>query len=100
FLNNIIFNITTLLGNMNYENDELDQAKYTYIALIDEALVARDALEQWLLFQHDAKKIIALDRLKTNHPNMQRLLDYIDENYAESLNLTELANHFHYNPSY
>jgi two-component system response regulator YesN len=100
FLNNIIFNITTLLGNMKYESDDLEREKYTYIATIDEALVAQDALEQWSKFLEHAKEIIATNGMKKHHPNMQRLLDYIDKNYAETLNLTELGNYFHYNPSY
>ncbi len=100
FINNIIFNITTLLVNMDYESDKLDQAKYAFIAMIDEASHAQEALEQWSAFLGDTKKVISTNNLTKNHPNMQRLLDYIDENYAEPLNLTELGNHFHYNPSY
>ena len=30
----------------------------------------------------------------------RRLLDYINEHYAEPLNLTEMGKKFHYNPSY
>lgn len=100
FLNNIIFNITTLLMNMEYDSDELDQAKYSYIAMIDGAAHAQEALEQWSAFLNDTKSVISSNNLKKNHPNMQRLLDYIDENYHKELNLTELGNHFHYNPSY
>ncbi|MGO4372676.1 helix-turn-helix transcriptional regulator, partial [Paenibacillus sp. MCAF20] len=37
---------------------------------------------------------------QTGNVNMKRLLDYIDEHYAEPLNLTEMAKHFHFNPSY
>lgn len=100
FLNNIIFNITSLLVNLDYDSGELDQEKYSYIAMIDGAVHAQEALEQWVIFLSDTKKVIATNNLKKNHPNMQRLLNYIDENYAEALNLTELGNHFHYNPSY
>ena len=31
---------------------------------------------------------------------MAMLLDYIREHFAEPLSLTELAKHFHFNPSY
>ncbi|MNZ83630.1 Arabinose operon regulatory protein [compost metagenome] len=31
---------------------------------------------------------------------MMMLLDYVKEHYAEPLSLTEVAKHFHFNPSY
>lgn len=35
-----------------------------------------------------------------SNANMTKLLQYIEEHYAEPLTLTELARHFHFNPSY
>jgi len=32
--------------------------------------------------------------------NMKRLLEYIEDHYDEPLSLTDLAKHFHFNPSY
>src|SRR5690625_3708812 len=100
FLNNIIFNLTTLIENMGYESNGLVEAKYSYITLIDGALNVQDALNQWVKFLNEAKKIIEVDESSRIHPNMQRLLNYIDNNYSQPLNLTELGKYFHYNPSY
>lgn len=100
FLNNIIFNITTLLVNMDYDNDEFAQTKYSFIAKIDGAVHAQEALKHWSTFLNDTKKMLSPDNLKKNHPNIRRLLDYIDKNYDKDLNLSELGSHFHYNPSY
>lgn len=100
FLGNLIFNMTVLLGNMKYDNKELDNIKFTYFKAIEDAATAKEAigaLEQFIVL---AKASIAD---KAEHPgnvNMKRLLDYIDEHYAEPLNLTEMAKHFHFNPSY
>ncbi|MFJ7934806.1 response regulator [Sporosarcina sp. NPDC096371] len=100
FLNNIIFNITTLLGNMEYKNIELDQTKYAYFSAIDGAMIATDALTHFESFLAEVSAVIAENPVHPNLTNMNRLLDYIDENYEKPLNLTVLADHFHYNPSY
>ncbi|MEK3890190.1 response regulator transcription factor [Bacillus sp. FSL K6-3431] len=100
FIGNIIFNVTTLLGNMKYENQHLEEAKYGYLATIDSATTAREALLQLEAFITAARYVITEKRLNMVQPNMQKLLNYIDKHYAESLSLTEMADHFHFNPSY
>jgi two-component system response regulator YesN len=101
-LGNLIFNMTVLLGNMKYDNKELDNNKFTYFKAIEDAATANEAiaaLEQFIVL---AKACIAdkSEQSQTGNVNMKRLLDYIDEHYAEPLNLTEMAKHFHFNPSY
>lgn len=100
FLGNVIFNVTILLGNMDYEHKELDKKKYAYIARIDEATIAEDALAQFSAFLLEAKDVIAQKASDQAHPHIQRLLDYIDDHYMDHLSLTEMATHFHFNPSY
>ena len=100
FLGNVIFNVTILLGNMDYEHKELDKKKYSYIARIDEAAIAEEAMAQFSAFLQEAKDIIAQKASDQSHPHIQRLLDYIDDHYMEHLSLTEMATHFHFNPSY
>ncbi|CAM3910419.1 response regulator transcription factor [Lederbergia lenta] len=100
FIGNIIFNVTTLLGNMKYDNHHLERAKYGYLAKIDGASSAREALLQLDECITVARHVISETRLNMVQPNMQKLLNYIDKHYAEVLSLTEMANHFHFNPSY
>lgn len=100
FLGNVIFNVTILLGNMEYEHKELDKKKYAYIARIDEALIAGEALNQFSDFLLETKDVIAQKVSDQAHPHIQRLLDYIDDHYMDHLSLTEMATHFHFNPSY
>jgi two-component system response regulator YesN len=99
-LGNIIFNVAMLLGNMAYESKELEEEKYSYISLIDGASDIKEALSLLDEFLTNAKVVIGAVPSKSEQPNMRRLLDYINEHYAEPLNLTEMGKRFHYNPSY
>lgn len=100
FLGNVIFNVTVLLGNMNYPTERLDREKYNYLTKIDQAIVASEAVAQFTLFLDETKRVIAAQMSKRVQPNIQRILDYIDEHYMEHLTLTDMANHFHFNASY
>lgn len=97
---NIIFNVTILLGNMENNSRRLEEEKYFYISSIEGALNVRDALSLLDEFLTEAKAVIELALINPSQNNMQKLLDYINEHYAESLNLTEMGKKFHYNPSY
>jgi len=101
FFSNIIFNLTILLNNMEYEMEELENAKYHYFNAIDTANTAKDTIHQLNLFLEEVKKCILMKAEESFVPfNMKRIIDYVTEHYAESLTLTDLANHFHFNPSY
>jgi len=100
FFGNVIFNITVLLGNMGYKVKELEQSKYDYFKLIDEAKKAKDVLDLLNQFITLAKQCIYTSPNQINDHNLRRLLEYIDIHYAEPLNLTDVAKHFHFNPSY
>jgi len=99
-LGNIIFNVAMLLGNMAYNSKELEEEKYAYISLIDGAVDVRESLLFLNQFLDKSKLVIGGVSANSKQPNMQRLLDYINEHYAEPLNLTEMGKRFHYNPSY
>lgn len=98
FLSNVIFNITLLLGDMEYDHSKISNEKYRYFAAIDGASQASEAVTQLNIFLDEAMKIIG--HTPTVDPSIKKILDYIEKNYAEQLTLTELANHFHFNPSY
>ena len=99
-LGNVIFNVAMLLGNMEYNSKELEEEKYSYISLIDGAPDVRESLLLLDEFLIKAKAVIDEVLTNPNQPNMKRLLDYINEHYAESLNLTEMGKKFHYSASY
>ncbi len=100
FFGNIIFNITVLLGNMEYEVKELEQAKYSYFKSIDEAKMAKDVVDHLNQFILEAKQCIYSSENQLNNLNMKKLLKYIEEHYAKPLTLKDVAKHFHFNPSY
>ncbi|NBD27552.1 response regulator transcription factor [Paenibacillus glycinis] len=100
FLNNLMFNVTVLLGNMGYAVAPLESKKYDYFKAIEESRSAAAAAGLLEAFVAEAKQCIADKTEQAGNANMKRLLDYIHAHYAEPLNLTEMAKHFHFNPSY
>jgi len=100
FLGNLIFNITVMLGNMDYEVQELEKRKYAFFKEIEDARFADEAAACLNRFVADARKVIEARAASSGNANMKRLLQYMEEHYAEPLSLTELARHFHFNPSY
>lgn len=100
WLENIIFNSIVLLGNMKYDVDELEEMKYEYFEFINEAQHAKAAIACFHDFLEVVKRVVLVEDSKSCPPNMQRLLQYIEDHYAEPLSLTILAEYFHFNPSY
>ncbi|CAH2715819.1 Protein-glutamate methylesterase/protein-glutamine glutaminase [Neobacillus rhizosphaerae] len=100
FFGNIIFNTTILLGNMECDVKELENAKYTYFKAMDEACSAKDAVVLLEQFIEEANKCIFSLQNQPDNLNMKKLMEYIMDHYADPLTLTEVAKHFHFNPSY
>ncbi|MCL6606090.1 MAG: response regulator transcription factor [Paenibacillus sp.] len=97
FLGNIIFNVTNQLSHIK----ALEEDKYAMFRAIDEAQDVDETthvLESFMsnVIQHTS----ASGGPQASNANMNRLLEYIEDHYAEPLSLTELAKHFHFNPSY
>ncbi|GGG11225.1 response regulator transcription factor [Paenibacillus abyssi] len=100
FLSNIIFNVTVLLGNMDYDVKELEKARYKYFNSIDESRNADEAASQLFDFITAAQNCICSSASHAGGANMKMLLEYIDQHYSDPLSLKDMANHFHFNPSY
>jgi len=100
FFENMIFTITVLLNNMEYDVKELENRKFSYFNSIDEASSANDVIELLNQFLQEVKTIIHVKDKHSSNSNMKMILKYIQEHYAEPLTLTGVANHFHFNPSY
>lgn len=100
FLSNVIFNITVLLGNMNYDVKKLDQVKYAYFNGISQSRHAQEAAETLFAFIAEAENAIGVSLQPSGGGNMKKLLEYIEQHYDQPLSLKDMANHFHFNPSY
>ncbi|PMC40163.1 DNA-binding response regulator [Bacillus sp. UMB0899] len=100
FHENIIFTITVLLNNMGYDVNELENEKFKYFTSIDEAGSAGEVVELMHQFLSEVKKAIHENNHHSSKLNMKMLLGYIQKHYAEPLTLTDVANHFHFNPTY
>lgn len=100
FFNNIIFNVTILLRNMEYNVKVLEDKKYSYITSIDEASETKVVVDHLEQFIEVAKNCISTKQIDLGNPNMKKLMEYISDHYMEPLSLSKVANHFHFNPSY
>ena len=100
FFSNIIFNITILLGNMNYEIKELEQSRYTFFKLIDEAHSARETIKLLDRFIVEANESIFKMQNRAENINMKKFMEYLKNHYSEPLTLNDVAAAFHFNPSY
>ena len=98
-LGNFIFNVATTLGKMKVETGSLENAKYDYFRKIDEARYAGEAIAVVEAFIREAQRAIGETNTSVN-PNMDRLLEYIQDHYADPITLTGVARQFHFNASY
>lgn len=97
---NIIFNITVLLGNMEYNVKELENSRYSYFQSIDRAGTAQETLRLFGQFIEEARICISSMPAQPQHLNMKEIMQYIRDHYFEPLTLKDVAKHFHFNPSY
>ncbi|SNZ14157.1 two component transcriptional regulator, AraC family [Terribacillus aidingensis] len=98
FLNNILFNLLVLLGNLKYQIEVMQAKKYLYFQQISRAADVYTANEIVTSFLIDAEGIVKKEEEEQGH--MRKLTDYIKAHYHESLSLTDIAQHFHFSPSY
>lgn len=97
FLNNIMFNLIVLLGNMDYQTEALEKKKYTYFQQVGQAPDVYTANETVESFMKEVRQIVETGE---GQGHMRKLTDYIKAHYHESLSLSDIANHFHFSPSY
>lgn len=101
FIGNIVFNVIHSLGNMNNAMRMLEETKYTYFKMIDEAQHIDDIISLLDSFHLQVEQsVYAAKEQHASNPSMKLLLDYINEHYSEPITLTEMSMHFHFNPSY
>lgn len=100
FFGNIIFNITILLGNMEYKVKDLENSRYSYFKSIDDARTAEEVVGLLDQFIEEAKSCIFSMQNVPDNLNMKKILEYINDHYAEPLTLKDVAKQFHFNPSY
>lgn len=100
FFGNVIFTISVLLSNLDFDVKNLENEKFSFFNKIDSAKTASGVVQQLQLFITKAKEVITTKKAQSGFSNFQLILDYIEEHYAEPLSLSDVANTFHFNPSY
>lgn len=99
-LGNIIFNMIIMLGKLEINTKELEAGKYSYFRSINESVHITEAIMQLQSFIEQVKETIKASRFAAANPNLTMILDYIHQYYMEPLSLSDVAHHFHFNPSY
>ncbi|MEH7176851.1 response regulator transcription factor [Neobacillus vireti] len=100
FFENIIFTITVILNNLEYDVAEIVSSKYEYFRAINEADSSNETIEQLNKFIDQVNKHVHSERNQSSNLNMKKILQYIEDHYADQLSLVDVAEHFHFNPSY
>ncbi len=100
FFENIIFRITVILNNMEYDVADIGSSKYEYLRSINEANSSSETVEQLNKFIEHVNKCLYSEKNQPSNLKMKKLLQYIEDHYADPLSLTDVAEHFHFNPSY
>jgi len=97
-LGNIIFNMVVTLTEKVSSHEHFEQKKYQYFNAINHSATLVEAYFHFHQFYNEL--VDALTVTNQAHDNLTQLLAYIDDHYSESLSLTDLSAHFHFNPSY
>lgn len=100
FLGHHLFHVIVALLRHQYPAASLDERKYEYFREIHEARSVQEAERTLLRFLDEAEGCVAARQRPGGSQAMQKLLAYIHEHYAEPLHLADVAQHFHFNPSY
>ena len=100
FFGNVIFTISVLLSNLEYDVKNLENEKFSFFNKIDGAKTASGVVHQLQLFLTKAKEVITTKKTQSGFSSFQLILDYIEDHYAEPLSLSDVATTFHFNPSY
>ncbi|KAB7666297.1 response regulator transcription factor [Bacillus sp. B1-b2] len=99
FFHKLLFDITVMLENMeSKEKEMLEERRNNYFNKIASASSAKETISYFYEFIEEIKDSLLIKSPVSNH--MKRLITYIEEHYSQPLTLTELAAHFHFNPSY
>lgn len=97
FVCHSLFNIIGTLMHLHYEADALDKGKYEYFRFIHEAEHIEEVIP---LVEKFLKSAVDCVENKSNPLGIQKILLFIDEHFSNPLTLTDVAKHFHFNPSY
>ncbi|WP_342555413.1 response regulator transcription factor [Paenibacillus sp. FSL R7-0652] len=100
FLGNLIFNVTITLADMDVQSSGLEESKYTYFKNVDSASSLNEVMQVLDQFMNEVQECVTGAGGRRSDPNMKMLLDYMHEHYDQPLGLSEVAKHFHFNPSY
>ena len=99
-LGNIIFNLIVMLSKLEMNTKSLEANKYHHFRSINESTHITVVSEQMHRFIDEVNEVIASSRQTHTNANLTMIIEYIHQHYMEPINLSDVASHFHFNPSY
>lgn len=100
-IQNCFYNIISALDSKNLKNpDELKKLKYKSFSLIEDSIYAQDLLVRYKSICSEFEIILKDNFLNLNSHMIDKIIQYVNENYDKQLTLTEVSNLFNFNYSY
>lgn len=99
-IGNIIFNMIVMLSKLEMNTKGLEVNKYHYFRSINESSHITAVLQQMQSFIDEVQEVINNSKQTHSNANLTMIVDYIHQHYMEPINLSDVASHFHFNPSY
>lgn len=97
---NSLYQLISLLEELHFNPDSLENLKRDYFIKISDAKFAEDFRMSFALILQDFEQIVLKYQIESSSRTMKEILDYISENYAEPLTLHDLADRFSFNYYY
>lgn len=100
FIQSTLYQVFTVFGELPVNNTSLENLKRGYLTTIEQAKTADDLIDLVCVIVEDYLQIEAKYRPTAQSDTIVKIIDYINEHYAEPLSLGELAERFAFNYNY
>lgn len=97
---NALYNIISILDDLDFNMKKMDEAKREYFQKIDEAKNPEELLNFLDVITNNLNEILKEQQNSLNNKMIHNIIDYITEHYNEQLSLKQLAEEFHFNYYY
>lgn len=99
-IQNCFYNIISTLESLDENNSDLQNLKYKCLTNIQQSRYSQELLQNYNELLLHFNKIINEYQNRINSHMINKIIQYINENYAEPLNLSDVAHLFNFNYYY
>lgn len=97
---NALYNIISILDDLNFNMVSIDESKREYFQKIDETKNPEELLSFLDIITNQLNETLNNQQNSLNNHMIHNILDYITDHYNEQLSLKQLADEFHFNYYY